>query len=78
MKAKITKSNGTVVELEDCTSADLVALLGVDWNLGVVSVPSCWPVGGCLHEYPSPWHGLVPPNCKKCGVPGTTLTVSSP
>lgn len=21
----------------------------------------------CLHEYPSDWNSVIPPNCKKCG-----------
>jgi hypothetical protein len=24
-------------------------------------------VSGGIHEYPSPWNGIFPPNCTKCG-----------
>ena len=33
----------------------------------------------CQHEYPMPWYGTVPPNCKKCGqqAPQFTITCSN-
>lgn len=30
----------------------------------------------CNHEYPSPWYGVIPPACKKCGQYAQTLTVT--
>lgn len=30
----------------------------------------------CTHEYPSPWYGVIPPACKKCGQLAQTLTVT--
>ena len=36
-------------------------------------LPSPWMVGGCPmggeHEFPSPWLGINPPPCNKCGGP---------
>ena len=76
MKAKITKPDGTILELDDVTVLDLVTLgLGMNWP--VVSVPSVWSktiTGTCDHEYPNPWFGVVPPSCKKCGQPGMPTT----
>lgn len=29
----------------------------------------------CNHEYPSPWWGIFPPPCRKCGyIPNYTIT----
>lgn len=43
-----------------------------------VFIPSVFtPV--CDHEYPNPWHGTIPPRCKKCGEPALapyTITCS--
>lgn len=34
------------------------------------------PVDVCQHEYPQPWFGTVPPNCKKCGQNMSVPTVT--
>ena len=34
----------------------------------------------CQHEYPNPWHGIIPPTCRKCGKSaptGVTFTMQS-
>ena len=28
----------------------------------------------CQHEYPSPWFGIVPPSCTKCGKSSSGLS----
>ena len=65
MKAKITKPDGTILELDDVTALDLVTLgLGPSWPVVTMSWPN---ISVCDHEYPNPWFGVVPPSCKKCG-----------
>lgn len=29
----------------------------------------------CEHEYPNPWHAIIPPACKKCGLQARTFNV---
>jgi hypothetical protein len=46
-----------------------------------ISVPSVWPIqdncdDGLGHDYPMPWFGTIPPNCKKCGKPGQSMTIT--
>lgn len=49
-----------------------------------IIIPSIWPLTtqhyGCVdgqpHDYPTPWHGVVPPSCRKCGKPGETYTIT--
>jgi len=72
MKVKITKPDGTVLELE-CTPEELNAL-GYGAYLPFapinvpISIPSVFgPVDICQHDFPSPWHGTIPPSCMKCG-----------
>lgn len=43
--------------------------------LPVISIPSVWQAP-CQHEYPSPWHGIIPPACKKCGQLGPSYTIT--
>jgi hypothetical protein len=49
---------------------------------GVCTCPICCPfkpyftLETCQHEYPSPWLGVVPPNCKKCGMPASMPTIT--
>ena len=35
---------------------------------------------GGYHEYPNPWHSIIPPHCKKCGKQGEAnpITFSTP
>lgn len=30
----------------------------------------------CQHDYPTPWMGIVPPNCRKCGFQAPHYTVT--
>lgn len=66
MKAKVTKPDGTVIEL-DGTPGELQAL-GLFWT-PISMLPFCSPMPtvGCQHEYPTPWLGTTPPPCSKCG-----------
>jgi len=68
VKAKITRPDGTILELEDVTAMDLLALgFGNSFTPITVTSPALPTVDLCVHEYPSPWLGVVPPTCQKCG-----------
>lgn len=66
MKATIRCNNGNVVELEG-TPAEIADIVqGFNYYQPIVSIPSVFGYY-CAHEYESPWMGLNPPPCKKCG-----------
>lgn len=81
MKAKITRTDGTVLELEGTEQeiATVVQALLLQVTVGPIAVggpltipstpaPYVNPVW-CAHEYPNPWMGTQPPSCIKCGQP---------
>ena len=47
-----------------------------------INLPSIWSVpdlciDGGQHNYPSPWMGIFPPACNKCGKQGPQYTITS-
>lgn len=39
-----------------------------DWpKVETITLPFIQTTDACDHEYPNPWHAVVPPPCKKCG-----------
>lgn len=79
MKAKVSYLDGSSVELEG-TPEEIRLFVFPFGNLPYVNnpgvtvqpytIPTIWtaPYTACQHEYESPWNGLNPPPCKKCGV----------
>ncbi len=60
------------------TQAALISEMRKFTPMPQVSIPSQWQVvGSCQHEYPSPWFGIIPPSCKKCGQQGLGYTITS-
>jgi hypothetical protein len=53
-----------VIEQKDQMILDLQRLLMNNQNN---QLNPFWDNDQCDHEYPSPWHGVIPPHCKKCG-----------
>lgn len=49
-----------------------------------VPIPMVYPAPGIFdqcpaggpHEYPFPWHGIIPPPCRKCGVQGHKMEIT--
>lgn len=69
-----------LVELKDRRIAELEKLtIPVSTP---ISVPFVQPtqiqpfIVTCQHEYPSPWFGITPPSCKKCGQPAFQTVVT--
>lgn len=91
MKATIRRTGGSVVDLEG-TPDELERFLkdnkfyinvSPPLTTAPVCVPSIWTVPYtevCVHDYPFPWNGIVPPNCTKCGkaptYPNFTITTT--
>ncbi len=111
MKAKITRKDGTVIELEG-TAEELARFIeeprieitaapapAVDWKKLLEDAAKAdeeqrqkgwWQGGGCpgivplpfrldpcpggVHDFPSPWLGLFPPACTRCGLSAAPFT----
>lgn len=79
IKLKITRTDGVTIEVE-AELSEITQLLPGILPFPPVHVPSftvendMCPYGG-VHEYPFPWHSIMPAACTKCGkAMGSSIT----
>ncbi len=72
-----------VIRLQDRISKLEDRIRMLENNGQTVSIPSIWTtdgtdtcIGGGPHDYPTPWFGTIPPNCRKCGKQGQSFTIT--
>ena len=74
MKARIMFPGGQVADIEGTPSEIAALVRSLGHYVPAISVPSVFGAV-CVNEYESPWWGLNPPPCKKCGYQEPTWTV---